>query len=116
MTHNEIVDLAKQAWKDSGEGWVDTAWFNDRVKALEAFAKLVDAKAFQNGYEKGIAAFNEAVLEEREVCGEAAMKAAEKAVDVAMKMEREACAKVAETSFGVIGSTIAKAIRARGEA
>ena len=30
--------------------------------------------------------------------------------------EREACAKVAESNFGVIGSTIAKAIRARGEA
>ena len=30
--------------------------------------------------------------------------------------EREACAKVAGQSFGVIGSTIAAAIRARGEA
>jgi hypothetical protein len=30
--------------------------------------------------------------------------------------EREACAKVAEQSFGVIGSTIALAIKARGEA
>ena len=30
--------------------------------------------------------------------------------------ERETCAKVAEHSFGVIGSTIALAIRARGEA
>tara|TARA_R110000868_G_scaffold335017_1_gene595740 strand:+ start:262 stop:495 length:234 start_codon:yes stop_codon:yes gene_type:complete len=29
--------------------------------------------------------------------------------------EREACAQVAEHSFGVIGSTIAIAIRARGE-
>ena len=29
--------------------------------------------------------------------------------------EREACAKVAEQSFGVIGSTIALAIRAKGE-
>ena len=29
--------------------------------------------------------------------------------------EREACAKVAEHGFGVIGSTIALAIRARGE-
>jgi hypothetical protein len=29
--------------------------------------------------------------------------------------EREACAKVAEHSFGVIGSTIAIAIRARGK-
>jgi len=52
---------------------------------------------------------------EREACGEAAMKAVEKAVDVAMKLEREACAQVAEHSFGVIGSTIALVIRARGK-
>ena len=78
MTQDEIIEMARQAWKDSGEGWVDTAWFNDRVKALEAFAKLVDDKATAK--------------------------------------EREACAQVAEHSFGVIGSTIAQAIRARGEA
>jgi hypothetical protein len=29
--------------------------------------------------------------------------------------EREACAEIAEINFGVIGSTIALAIRARGE-
>lgn len=33
----------------------------------------------------------------------------------AVETERETCAKIAEQSFGVIGSTIAKAIRARGE-
>jgi len=37
-------------------------------------------------------------------------------VDAAIKAEREACAKVAEHSFGAIGSTIALAIKARGEA
>jgi citrate lyase alpha subunit len=36
--------------------------------------------------------------------------------DLATAKEREACAKVAEHSFGVIGSTIALAIKARGEA
>ena len=36
-------------------------------------------------------------------------------LDKAIAEEREACAKVAEHSFGVIGSTIALAIRARGE-
>jgi hypothetical protein len=35
---------------------------------------------------------------------------------LATAKEREACAKVAESNFGVIGSTIAIAIRARGEA
>ena len=34
----------------------------------------------------------------------------------ATSKEREACAEIAEHSFGVIGSTIALAIRARGEA
>ena len=38
------------------------------MDALTKFAKLAAAKAFQDGYEKGIAAFNEAVSLEREVC------------------------------------------------
>jgi len=37
-------------------------------ESLVAFAKLVAAKAFQNGYEKGVAGFNEAVSLEREAC------------------------------------------------
>ena len=40
----------------------------------------------------------------------------QEAFEVGAQKEREACAKVAEHSFGVIGSTIAAAIRARGEA
>ena len=36
--------------------------------------------------------------------------------NLATAKEREACAKVAEQSFGAVGSTIALAIRARGEA
>jgi hypothetical protein len=45
----------------------------------------------------------------------AAIQAAEIFANLATAKEREACAKVAEPSFGVIGSTIALAIRARGE-
>jgi hypothetical protein len=37
------------------------------------------------------------------------------ALKEAIAAEREACAEIAETNFGVIGSTIALAIRARGE-
>ena len=37
------------------------------------------------------------------------------ALKAAIAAEREACAEIAEHSFGVIGSTIALAIRARGE-
>ncbi len=36
-------------------------------------------------------------------------------VDAEVRKEREACAKIAEQRFGVIGSTIALAIKARGE-
>ena len=56
------------------------------------FAKLVAAKEQKKWQDQTAVEIHEAVLE-----------------------EREACAKVAETSFGVIGSTIALAIRARGE-
>jgi hypothetical protein len=45
----------------------------------------------------------------------AAIQAAEIFANLVAAKEREACAKVAEHSFGVIGSTIALAIRARGE-
>ena len=41
------------------------------MDALTEFARLVAAKAFQDGYEKGIAAFNEAVNLEREACAKA---------------------------------------------
>jgi hypothetical protein len=58
-----------------------------------------------------------AINQERERMTVVAMDAAEKAVDVAIKLEREACAKVAEQvgqHKNHIG--IAAAIRARGQA
>ena len=61
----EIIEMARQA------GWTDDLLEVSFVlPMLEAFAKLVAAKAFQDGYEKGIAAFNEAVSLEREACAE----------------------------------------------
>jgi len=45
----------------------------------------------------------------------AAITAAKAFYKLATAKEREACAQVAEHSFGVIGRTIALAIRARGE-
>jgi hypothetical protein len=62
MTQDEIIEMARQA------GYLDLFPINRgmELKELEAFAKLVAAKAFQDGYEKGVAAFNEAVLIERE--------------------------------------------------
>jgi regulator of sigma D len=44
MTQDEIIEMARQAWADAGEGWVVKDWFDDRAKAFEAFAKLIAAK------------------------------------------------------------------------
>jgi len=71
----------------------------------------------------------DAVAKERERLTDAAMKAAEKAVDSAIALEREACAKVALTYDSqpwshapasahvadMVSISIGKAIRARGQ-
>ena len=36
-----IMEMAREAWAEAGEGWVVDAWFDDRSKAFETFAKLV---------------------------------------------------------------------------
>ena len=67
MTQDEIIEMARKV------GLVidgNQSGFDD----LAAFAKLVAAKAFQNGYEKGIAAFTEAVNLEREACAKVCEK------------------------------------------
>ena len=96
MTQDEIIEMAIEAefvshGKPSDE---ESELFVCLDKDIYKFAELVAAKAFQDGYEKGVAVFNEAVW-----------------------IEREACAKVCE-SHGTWDNTetIAKAIRARGEA
>ena len=66
MTQDEIIEMARQAWSDSGESWVAYGWFEDRAKALEAFAKLVAEKAFKDGYAIGeTAGFKQAIKLER---------------------------------------------------
>ena len=89
MTQDEIIEMAQECNLIGMRPHLDGIY----SESLVAFAKLAAAKAFQNGYEKGVAAFNEAVL-----------------------IEREACAKVCE-SHGTWDNTetIAKAIRARGQ-
>ena len=93
MTQDEIIEMAREA----GFKMENSA----AIQAAETFANLVAAKAFQNGYEKGIAGFNEGVI-----------------------LEREACAKVCEeleakdeSFYGEFSraSDCATAIRARGE-
>lgn len=36
-----IMEMAREAWTEAGEGWVADAWFDDRAKAFEAFAAMV---------------------------------------------------------------------------
>jgi hypothetical protein len=95
MTPDEIIEMAREA------GFHLSMWqlslgcdANGTLDELEAFYKLATAKAFQDGYEKGIAAFNEAV-----------------------ELEREATIKIIkETSFSNwFQADVIEAIRARGE-
>jgi hypothetical protein len=92
MTKEEIIELAKQAGFEEHQAKFDTRF--------EPFAKLV-------------------AEHEREVCIAHAMTSAEKAIDVAIKLEREACAKVCDLfqarDVGMQPAECAGAIRARGQ-
>ena len=85
MTQDEIIELAKQAGFEEHQAKFDTRF--------EPFAKLIAEK-------------------EREAFTAHAMTSAEKAIDVAIKLEREACAKEAERTFYSVQA--AENIRARG--
>jgi hypothetical protein len=108
MTQDEIIEMARQAGFQTGfinymsglggYPFVKVIGTGEVLPNLDRFAKLVAAKAFQDGYEKGVAAFNEAV-----------------------ELEREACAKVCDKEvedwkYDADVVDVAKAIRARGEA
>ena len=97
MTHDEIIEMAKQAGYSVdtfGFGIWDSAEFN-------RFAKLV-------------------AEHERDNLIDAAMKAAEKGIDTAIALEREACAQMLEaaskTGKIISCTSAAEAIRARGQA
>jgi len=102
MTQDEIIEMAKQAgWKDMKDydSEMNESFFIGKFTDLKTFAKLV-------------------AQHERERLTDAAMKAAEKAVDVAIALEREACAKLCESMSKYMddGEECAAAIRARGQA
>ena len=84
MTKEEIIEMAKQSGFEEHQAKFDTRF--------EPFAKLVAKK-------------------EREACTAHAMTSAEKAIDVAIKLEREACANICEEKYYL---AVADAIRARG--
>jgi hypothetical protein len=101
MTQDEIIEMARQS------GWTDDLLEVSFVSPmLEAFAKLVAAKAFQNGYEKGVAAFTEAVNLEREACAKVCDELP------APDFYTDACAGMWDITTLRCGD----AIRARGEA
>ena len=90
MTKEEIIDMAKQAGFEEHQAKFDTRF--------EPFAKLV-------------------AEHEREACIAHAMTSAEKAIDVAIKLEREACAKLCDAfqarDVGMQPAECAGSIRAR---
>ena len=101
MTKDEIIQMAKQAGFErlghTAEDWVC------HLEDIEEFTKLV-------------------AEHEREAFTAHAITSAEKAIDVAIKLEREACAKMCEginsveDYYGERPELIcAEAIRARGE-
>jgi|LakMenE01Jun11ns_1017448.scaffolds.fasta_scaffold9730142_2 hypothetical protein len=99
MTQDEVIVMAKQAWADAGEGWVAKEWFDDRVKAFEAFAKLVEEKATEKANARANASWT--LMCEKMVA-----------------FEREACAKVCDELQDIPATEphhCAEDIRARGE-
>ena len=98
MTKEEIIGMAKQAGFErlghTAEDWVC------HLEDIEEFTKLVADK-------------------EREAFTAHAITSAEKAIDVAIKLEREACAKMCDSfqarDVGMQPAECAGAIRARGQ-
>jgi len=136
MTLDEIIKMARQAGFDwSGKDLTFECFIC--TEELEAFAKLVAEKerevvanwimdrGFATGHGDSIVDLLDQLEwqiaeKERERLTDAAMKAAEKAVDVAVALEREACAKVCEEydngRHANAADLCAEAIRARGQA
>ena len=91
MTKEEIIEMVMQI------GGCDRPEDDSpALKMFVTFAKLVAEK-------------------EREACIAHAMNSAEKAIDVAIKLEREACANICEGYSGYKTAFCALKIRARGK-
>ena len=99
MTKEEIIEMARQAGFLDYE--LDDGTTDACDKRYEAFARLV-------------------AEHERDAFTAHAMTSAEKAIDVAIKLEREACAKMCDSfqarDVGMQPAECAGAIRRRGQA
>jgi hypothetical protein len=95
MTRADIIRMAREAGAApyTNRHYPDRTTYTFFPEQLKAFEDLVRA-------------------DEREKLTDVAMKAAETAVVIAMALERESCAKIADT--GHWNQDIAEAIRARG--
>ena len=99
MNKEDIIRMAKEAgfYIEHGEIYsMSTQSDHELTEPIERFAALVASA-------------------ERERLTDAAMKAAEKAVDVAMALEREACANLVDHILKEGGGTWGDAIRARAK-
>ena len=102
MTQDEIIEMADKADAEADNVLNMTGEYHPNWHQVrdEIFAKLVAER-------------------ERERLTDAAMKAAEKAVDLAIALEREACAKICEEydngRHANAADLCADAIRARGQ-
>ena len=99
MTQDEIIEMLRASCDKDRVDPEQNGFWVIVTEELEAFAKLV-------------------AEHERDKLIDAAMKAAEKGIDTAITLEREACAKVCESMNKYMddGEECATAIRARGQA
>jgi hypothetical protein len=94
---DKTIDMAREvkATAYTNRHYPDRTTYTFNPEQLKAFEALVRA-------------------DEREICTNAAITAAEEAVNFAMALEREACAKVCDDMVLYTGYDCAAAIRARG--
>jgi hypothetical protein len=65
------IDMAREAWEQSGEGWVHPDWFEDRANAIKAFEDLIRAherEKCQKWFDAVTAQHKAEILAEREAC------------------------------------------------
>ena len=93
MTQDEIIEMLRASCEKDRVDPEQNGFWVIVTEELVAFAKLIAEK-------------------EREACIAHAMTSAEKAIDVAIKIEREACANICEEKYYL---AVADAIRVRGQ-
>jgi hypothetical protein len=60
----DILEMAREAWAKSGEGWVDQNWYLDREKAFKELVELVRAdERAEHEADKTIIEYHEATIE-----------------------------------------------------